>query len=83
VKGAILEDVQLFSEYGISGELEFLKIDHHFVSNAIHSKLVRCFVGEQALIFAESVSDHLPSSTAGYSGYTGKASPNFLLLICM
>jgi len=36
------------------------QMDHLFVSSALCSRLDRCIVGDQAVIFGESLSDHLP-----------------------
>lgn len=36
------------------------QIDHLFVTNDLYSKLEKCNVGDQAVIFGESLSDHLP-----------------------
>jgi len=36
------------------------QLDHLFVSNGLFSKLEKCSVGDQAIIFGKSLSDHLP-----------------------
>jgi exonuclease III len=36
------------------------QLDHLFVSNGLVSKLTKCTVGDQAMIFGKGVSDHLP-----------------------
>jgi len=36
------------------------QMDHLFVSNGLVSRLERCKVGDQAIIFGKSLSDHLP-----------------------
>jgi exonuclease III len=41
------------------GEIEH-QIDHLFVSNGFYSRLEKCTVGDQAIIFGKSLSDHLP-----------------------
>ena len=42
-----------------TGEIEH-QIDHLFVSNDFYSQLEKCTVGDQAIIFGKSLSDHLP-----------------------
>jgi len=41
------------------GEIEH-QIDHLFVSNGLYSQLGKCTVGDQAIVFGKSLSDHLP-----------------------
>ena len=36
------------------------QIDHLFVTNDLYSQLERCTVGDQSIIFGQSLSDHLP-----------------------
>ena len=36
------------------------QIDHLFVTNDLYSRLISCTVGDQSVIFGESLSDHLP-----------------------
>lgn len=36
------------------------QIDHLFVSNGLRSKLTKCVVGDQAIVFGRALSDHLP-----------------------
>jgi len=36
------------------------QIDHLFVTNDLYSRLQRCTVGDQSIIFGNSLSDHLP-----------------------
>lgn len=36
------------------------QIDHLFVTNDLYSRLKRCTVGDQSIIFGKSLSDHLP-----------------------
>jgi exonuclease III len=36
------------------------QLDHLFVSNGLFSKLEKCSVGDQAIIFGKGLSDHLP-----------------------
>jgi hypothetical protein len=46
---------KLYSDVGL-----FKRIDHLYVSNDLYSRLDKCRVGDQAIIFGKSLSDHLP-----------------------